>query len=111
LSKAAWFTFLSMAELRGWIDSKDYNKQMAAVQYGYGKVEDESRNISIVDDFILNNIDLFTDGQILRIQQGEDKSMVVAEVLRDAAEVLKKLFVCNPSFEVCCILFSNFQEA
>ena len=56
---------------------------------GFGKVADETRNLSEIDDFILNNMDLFTDGQILRIQQGEDKSAIVAEVMRDAANILK----------------------
>jgi hypothetical protein len=49
----------------------------------------ESRNLSIIDDFILSNIDLFTDGQIQRIQKGEDKSEVVAELLRDAIKSRK----------------------
>lgn len=77
--------------LRNWLKSGDYNKQRTVIEYGYGKVPDESKNLSIIDDFILENIDLFTDGQLLRIQQGEDKSVVVAEVLREAASVLKKI--------------------
>jgi hypothetical protein len=79
------------AMLRDWLDSQDYNKQKAAVEYGYGKVPDETRNLSVIDDFILENIDLFTDGQIIRIQQGEDKSKIVAEVLRDSIKNLKKM--------------------
>ena len=75
--------------LRDWLTSGDYNKQRAAVEYGYGKVPDETRDLSFIDDFILENIDLFTDGQILRIQQGDDKSAIVAEVMRDAVKVLK----------------------
>lgn len=76
--------------LRDWLDSNDYNKQRAAVEYGYGKVPDETRDLSIIDDFILENIDLFTDGQIIRIQQGESKAAIVAEVMRSAVEALKK---------------------
>lgn len=76
--------------LREWLESKDYNKQIAAVQYGYGKVEDETRNLSLIDDFILQNMDLFTDGQIQRINNGEDKALIVSEVLHSATELLKK---------------------
>ena len=56
---------------------------------GFGKVADETRNLSEIDDFILNNMDLFTDGQIQRIQKGESKAGILAELLQAAAIVLR----------------------
>jgi len=56
--------------------------------YGFGKVPDETRNLSAIDDFIFNNMDLFTDGQIQRIQKGDDKTEILAELLRDAVKIM-----------------------
>jgi hypothetical protein len=78
------------AGLRRVIRDKNINGLLELLARRFGKVPDENRNLSIIDDFILENIDLFTDGQIQRIQHGEDKSAVVAEVMRDAVKVLKK---------------------
>ena len=61
-----------------------------ALNRAFGKVPDETRNLSEIDEFILNNIDLLTDAQIVRIQGGEDKRIVLAEILHDAAAILKK---------------------
>lgn len=56
---------------------------------GFGKVIDETRNVSEIDDFILANIDLFTDAQILRMQKGESRMLVLGEVLRSAVNQIK----------------------
>ena len=56
----------------------------------FGKVQDETRNLSEIDEFILNNMDLFTDGQIERIKKGENKAAILSEVLRDALKQIKK---------------------
>lgn len=58
--------------------------------YGFGKVPDETRNLSAIDDFIFKNMDLFTDGQIQRIQKGEDKTEILAELLRSAQKIVKE---------------------
>ena len=58
--------------------------------YGFGKIADEVRNSAMLDEFIIKNLDLFTDGQIIRMKQGEDKMGIVAEVLRSAQEILKR---------------------
>lgn len=52
----------------------------------HGKFVDQTRDLSQIDDFIINNIGLFTDGQIQRMQGGEDKSKVLAELLQGTIE-------------------------
>lgn len=76
--------------LRQWIVSMDYQKQSRAVEYGFGKVPDELISHSEFDEFVLMNLDLFTDGQLARIKSGEDKRIIVAELLRETLQAKRK---------------------
>ncbi len=79
-----------------WVEVELHDSQSAIISALkiHGKFVDQTRDLSQVDDFIMNNIDLFTDGQIQRMQSGEDKSKVLAELLRTAKT--EKLPVTNP---------------
>ena len=73
--------------LRNWVTSQDYSKQAKALEYGFGKVPDESINYNFdIDEFIKQNLDLFTDGQIARLKAGENKAMIVAELMRETIQ-------------------------
>ena len=70
--------------MRTWILSGDFQKQARAVEIGYGKVPDEvNMHTFDIDEFIRSTIDLYTDGQLMRINAGEDKLSIVSEVLHD----------------------------
>lgn len=71
------------ARIRVATSSRNPSEFENALNRAYGKITEETRSLSVIDDFILNNIDLFTDGQIQRIQSGEDKAAIVAELMRD----------------------------
>jgi hypothetical protein len=71
------------AIIRDWIASRDYQKQAKAIEYGFGKVPDELNLNTNVETFIRKNLDLFTDGQLQRLNAGEDGLQILGEVLRD----------------------------
>ncbi len=76
----------TLAEVVGreWIISGDYQKQNKAYEIAYGKVPDETIVHTFdVDKFLEQNIDLFTDGQLRRLKDGEDAMGIIAELLRD----------------------------
>lgn len=58
--------------MRQWVLSQDYNKQKGAIEIGYGKVPDELHHTYDEDEFIRKHIDKFTDGELQRIQAGEN---------------------------------------
>lgn len=69
--------------LRNWILSNDFQKQARALEYGFGKVPDEVKHSFDLDQFIMDNIDIFTDGQLVRIRGGESPLAILAELIRD----------------------------
>lgn len=69
--------------LRGWILSGDFQKQNRALELGVGKVPDEVKHSFDIDQFIMENIDIFTDGQLMRIRAGESPLAILAELIRD----------------------------
>lgn len=76
---------MSRAEMmvRNWISSEDYQKQAKALEYSIGKVPDEMRVHSDIEGFIKQNLDLFSDRQLTRLQSGENPLDIIAELLRD----------------------------
>jgi len=58
--------------IREWVLSRDFNKQSKALEYGFGKVPDEIKHHFDEDEFIKRHIDKFTDGELQRVQQGEN---------------------------------------
>jgi len=78
------------AMLREWITSRDYQKQNKALELAVGKVPDELHVTGDIENFIKSNLDLFTDGQLQRLQAGENPLDVLAEVLRDALKSKKE---------------------
>jgi len=77
--------------MRTWILSGDFQKQARAVEIGYGKVPDEvNLHTFDVEDFIKTNIGLFTDGQLTRMNAGEDPLKILSELLQDLQEMKKK---------------------
>jgi len=77
--------------MRTWILSGDFQKQARAVEIGYGKVPDEvNLHTFDVEDFIKTNIGLFTDGQLTRMNAGEDPLKILSELLQDLQETKKK---------------------
>ena len=76
--------------LRSMALGKNPADHIEVLNRGFGKVAEETRNLSLIDDFILNNMDLFTDGQIQRIQAGEDKSAILSELLSTSAEIMRQ---------------------
>ena len=58
--------------IRDWIQSRDFNKQSKALEYGFGKVPDEIKHHFDEDEFIKRHIDKFTDGELQRVQAGEN---------------------------------------
>jgi hypothetical protein len=69
--------------IREWIQSKDYQKQSKALEYAVGKVPDELHINSDIEAFIKQNLNLFADGQLIRLQQGENPLNIIAELLRE----------------------------
>ena len=69
--------------MRNWILSGDFQKQNRALEYGVGKVPDEVKHSFDLDQFIMDNIDIFTDGQLQRIRAGESPLAILAELIRD----------------------------
>lgn len=58
--------------LRQWILSGDFQKQNRALEIGFGKVPDEVRHRSDEGAFVQRHLDKFTDGELQRIQAGEN---------------------------------------
>lgn len=75
---------------RDWIASRDFNKQNKALEYYVGKVADELTVHSDIDDFIKNNISIFTDGQLSRLAAGENPMSVLGEVLQEVKGFIAK---------------------
>lgn len=70
--------------LREWISSHDFQKQNRALEYAAGKVPDRLQvENSETEEFVKQNIDLFTDGQIDRLRAGESPLLIIAEILRE----------------------------
>jgi len=60
----------SMLQL--WMLSQDFNKQNRLLEIAHGKVPDEIRHSFDEDEFIKRHIDKFTDGELQRVQAGEN---------------------------------------
>jgi hypothetical protein len=58
---------------------------------GYGPLASVTRNESEIEEFIVENYELFTQGQIDRMLGGEDKKVVFAEMLKEAMRLKKKV--------------------
>lgn len=71
------------AMLRDWIASRDYQKQAKALEIGIGKVPDELHVTGDMEEFVKQNMDIFTDGQLQRISTGENPLYILAELIRD----------------------------
>lgn len=81
-------TFAEFA-LLSWATDKKYLDKF--VEAAYGKVPDESINYNFdIDEFIRQNLDLFTDGQIARLKAGENKAMIVAELMRETIQAKRE---------------------
>jgi hypothetical protein len=57
---------------------------------GYGPVAQIIRNQSELDQFYVNNTELFTDGQLDRVGNGESTQVVIAELLKEFLASKKK---------------------
>ena len=78
----------SMLQL--WMLSQDFNKQNRLLEIAHGKVPDELNVNSEIFEFIIQNIDLFTDGQLKRLNQGENPMSILGELLREVKPKDKK---------------------
>jgi hypothetical protein len=57
----------------------------------FGTVAQTTRNASEIDEFVLENYELFTPGQVDRMIAGEDRRAVFAEMLKDLVKQKKKV--------------------
>lgn len=57
----------------------------------FGTVAQTTRNASEIDEFVLENYELFTEGQWDRMIAGEDRRKVFAEMLHDLVKQKKKV--------------------
>jgi hypothetical protein len=57
----------------------------------FGTVAQTTRNQSEIDEFVLENYQLFTEGQTDRMIAGEDRREIFAEMLKDTIEENKRL--------------------
>ena len=76
--------------LRDWILSRDAFKQNRVLEIGYGKVPDELHHSYDEDEFIRKHIDKFTDGELQRIQQGENGLDILLSKLESQFKEKKK---------------------
>ena len=68
--------------LRRMVFSPNAADHSEVLSRGFGTLVTQSREISDVENFILSNLDLFTQGQIDRLAAGESKMGILSEVLR-----------------------------
>lgn len=76
---------------RMWLLSQDYNKQNKLLEYLVGKVPDVlDVQSGEAESFIKSNLDLLADGQIERLRKGENASVILSELLLDAAKIIRE---------------------
>ena len=77
--------------IRQWLLSGDFSKQNRAIEIGYGKVPDELHHTYDEDEFIRRHINKFTDGELQRIQAGENGlDILLSKLETQLAENKKK---------------------
>lgn len=72
---------------RDWIVSRDVVKQEKVVAWAAGKVADELIVNNEIEQFLKDNIGILTDGEIDRLNKGEDAKKILAGLLEDVSKL------------------------